>query len=179
MIVSNSPKAIMPNALIPIATAALALAACNNASNQPNASAPAQGVAAVNSAARVAPASAPASAPAPAIPAAQPAPAAASGLAAQLQSEVGAMQSMLPIRVDQVSQITAVHVEGTEIVYTMRYAIPIPDLARVRREAQAHAESAVCANGPASTLIRSGATMRYDYTDSVGVTFNTRVASCP
>lgn len=157
----------MPRAfLLAVTAAAGSLLGCANAGNPAEAESPAQNLAATIAPAATAPAAPHAAAP-------------ANELTAQLQAELQSLQPMLPIRVDRVSQIVAIHLEGTEVVYSMRYSIPIPDLNRVRREAQAHAQTSVCANGPASALIRQGATMRYDYTDSVGLVFHTRVISCP
>lgn len=151
--------------------AALPLAACGNAGSNGQTALPGQ-----NLIAAITPAAQPAPPPASPQPAPQPAP---GSFEAQLQAEAQSVQSMLPMQVDRVTQITAVRVEGTEVVYTLRYAVPIPDVERVRREAQAHAQTSVCANAPAAALVRRGATMRYDYTDNIGVTFNTRVTACP
>lgn len=153
--------------LLLAASAALALAACNNApGNNSVAAAPTQGLPAPNAQAPGTP-GAPVTAPA------------NPNLAAQMQAEAQALQSTLPMRVDEVTQITAVTVEGTEAVYTLQISAPIPNPERAREAAQTHAQTQVCGNPAAAGLVRQGATMRYDYTDSAGASFTTRVASCP
>lgn len=152
------------------AAAALALAACNNnpAANNMTAAPATPGI------------PAPAG-PAPGMPSEPTATVAPANpqIAAQIEREVQQIQAQLPIRIDQVTNIVAVTAEGTEVVYSLRVAAPIPNPEQAQQAAQAHAQTNVCASPPAAAMVRQGVSMRYDYTDSAGTAFSSRVTTCP
>jgi hypothetical protein len=99
-------------------------------------------------------------------------------LAKQLQEETRAMQARLPVRMDAVSEITAIRAEGLETIYTARVTVAVPNIETARAAAQAQAQANICGNAPAREMVRHGGSYRYEFTDPAGATFTTRVTSC-
>jgi hypothetical protein len=101
-------------------------------------------------------------------------------LAAELQTAVRDAQPGLPIKIDDLTQITALRVEGTELVYSIQVSAPFPDTpANLQQREQALTGNRVCSDPDSADLIRDGGTVRYDYRDPTGKNFSVRVTSCP
>lgn len=98
-------------------------------------------------------------------------------LSANLQAEARSLQSQLPVRVDEVTEIVGVEVEGTQVIYTVQASAPFPEGFQASEESQLAGR--FCGNPQSAQIIRQGGSARYDYTDSTGSRFSVPVTSCP
>ena len=91
------------------------------------------------------------------------------------------MQGQLPMRVDDVTTLTAVRHEGTNIIYEMSVdrELSADELQTATGQMQASNQSNMCGQPPTLELIRMGASLTHRYTDKAGHHFETRVSSCP
>jgi hypothetical protein len=111
------------------------------------------------------------------LPSSRPSP---SQLESELQAAARDAQPGLPIKLDDLTQITEIRVEGTELVSTLQVSVPFPDTpANLQQREQGSISARICANPDAADLIRDGGTVRYDYRDPTGQSFSVRVTACP
>lgn len=101
-------------------------------------------------------------------------------LPSQIAAGVAQVRSQLPIRVDEITTMTAISAAGTQVLYDMRLDIDIEatDLAAASAEQQAYADRAACEERDTRRLIEAGAALTYRYTDRNGDQFQTRIESC-
>ena len=87
----------------------------------------------------------------------------------------------VPVRVDAITTLTAVHSDGPEIIYEMSLdtSNPTDRIVALRQRAQAANQTNICNDSVAGTLIRRGASINHRYTDAAGNRFETRIVSCP
>lgn len=101
-------------------------------------------------------------------------------LAGQIAQAAQAFQARVPMQVDQITTLTGVRSNGTEVIYEMAVsqAISPAQLEQVRTTAQNANQTNLCADPNAGRLIRMGASMTHQYTDTAGARFETRVTGC-
>ncbi|HEV2867111.1 MAG TPA: hypothetical protein VGX37_11415 [Allosphingosinicella sp.] len=104
-----------------------------------------------------------------------------SSLEYQIAAAIHQISPQLPMRVDDVTTLTAITHEGTNIIYAMAIDqdLPASEIENARSQMQVSNQTALCAQEMTLRLIRMGATMTHRYTDKSGDRFETRVASCP
>lgn len=114
-------------------------------------------------------------------PAVAPAAPADPALAGQIATAATELNARTPMTVDQITTLTAVRSEGTEIVYEMTVSqdIPTAQMEAIRQNAQGANQTNLCRDPNAGRLIRMGASMHHYYTDPSGDRFETHVTSCP
>jgi len=91
------------------------------------------------------------------------------------------MQGQLPMRVDDVTTLTGVRHEGTNIIYEMSVdrELSADELQAAPGQMQANNQRNMCGQPPTLELIRMGASLTHRYTDKAGHHFETRVSACP
>lgn len=102
-------------------------------------------------------------------------------LASQIATAATELNARTPMTVDQITTLTGVRAEGTEIVYEMSVSqdIPTAQMEAIRQTAQTANQGNLCRDPNAGRLIRMGASMHHYYTDPSGDRFETHVTSCP
>lgn len=111
-----------------------------------------------------------------------PAPAAANpALAAEMRTAAEQLSASLPMRVNDVTTLTAFRAEGTEYIYDMAVSRDIApaEIDKARQTIQANNQANLCRDPNTSRLIAMGGTMTHRYTDPNGDGFETRVTACP
>lgn len=99
----------------------------------------------------------------------------------QIAEATHQLERQLPMRVDDVTTLTGVRHEGTNIIYEMsidRELAP-EDLQSAPGQMQASNQNTICTQPATQQLIRMGASLTHRYTDKAGHHFETRVTSCP
>ena len=101
-------------------------------------------------------------------------------LAAEMQQAAQVLSASLPIRIDPMTQVTALRTDGTEFVYEVNFsqAIPGERVEDIRRMAQTQNQSSLCANPQVASFIRRGGSMNHRFSDTGGFKFETRVTTC-
>ena len=94
-------------------------------------------------------------------------------LRTELAAEVAAYQGQLPLR-EGPATITAVRLNGLELIYDMRVDQPV-DEAAFRRAL----ESGLCGGADTSVTIRRGVTFTYRVTEPAGRTIVASIDRCP
>lgn len=99
----------------------------------------------------------------------------------QIEAGIAEARRQLPLRVDDMTTMTAINASGTQIVYEMRIDgdIPTAGIALARAEQQRYVERAACERAATRGMIDAGATLAYRYTDSSGDGFEAHASSCP
>jgi len=102
-------------------------------------------------------------------------------LAGQIATAAAELNQRTPMTVDQITTLTGVRSQGTEIVYEMAISqdIPSAQMETIRQTAQAGNQANLCRDPNAGRLIRMGASMSHYYTDPSGDRFETHVTACP
>ena len=102
-------------------------------------------------------------------------------LAREIAAAATQLDAQAPMQVDDITTLTGVSSNGTEIVYDMAISqdVPTGQIDQLRQAAQSGNQTNLCADSRSGDLIRMGATMTHRYVDPSGDRFETRVSTCP
>lgn len=101
-------------------------------------------------------------------------------LEAEIEAGVRQARAELPVKVDEVTTITAITASGNRVNYALQIAADIPTAAipAAQREQQAALRQSVCSTRESRRIVEAGAVLVYNYTDQTGDRFANEVGSC-